>query len=205
LKKKSVGKSDFSFEMRRQFVHALGILTVPVIFFFGKFYSLVFLGAVVLLFFSLAVYKLEKNKRKRNILFEELSAIENFFEEKIYKKFERKESFPMRGAIMFYFGAFLTLLIFSEQIAAAGIAVLAIGDSASTLIGKKFGSHKIFEKKTFEGSLGFFISAFAVLLFFVSPERAVFTALVGALAEAFVKIDDNLSVPLATAAALAVF
>ncbi len=205
MKKKSAGKSDFSFEMRRQAVHALGIFTVPMIFYFGKIISLILLAAIILFFTILAAYKLEKVRRNKNFLLEEFAAIENFFEEKIYSKFERKESFPMRGAIMFYFGAFLTLLIFPEQIAAAGIAVLAIADSASTLIGKRFGKHKIFENKTLEGSLGFFISAFVVLAFFVSPERAVFAALVGALVEAFVKIDDNLTVPLATAAALAIF
>jgi len=202
--KKRKGKSDFSLELRRQAAHALGIFTVPMIFYFGKFWSLIFLGAVVLFFTFLAAYKLEKTRRRKNFLLEEFAAIENFFEEKIYKKFERKESFPMRGAIMFYLGAFLTLLIFSEQLAAAGIAVLAIADSVSTVIGKKFGKHKISEKKTLEGSLGFFVSAAAVLLFFVSPERAVFAALVGALAEAFLKIDDNISVPLSAAITLSI-
>ena len=204
MKKKNAGKSDFSLELRRQLAHAAGIFTVPVIFYFGKFWSLIFLGAVVLAFTLLAAYKLEKTRRNKNFLLEEFAAIENFFEEKIYKNFERKESFPMRGAIMFYLGAFLTLLIFSEQIAAAVIAVLAIGDSVSTLVGKNFGRHKIFEKKTLEGSLGFFVSAAAVLLFFVSPERAIFAALVSALAEAFLKIDDNISVPLSAAIALAI-
>ena len=60
------------------------------------------------------------------------------------------------------------------------------------------------KKKTLEGSLGFFVSAAAVLLFFVSPERAVFAALVGALAEAFLKIDDNISVPLSAAITLSI-
>ena len=203
--KKKKGKNDFSLELRRQLAHAMGIFAVPVILYFGKFWSLLLLAAIAIFFFILAAYKLEKIRRKKIFLLEEFSAIENFFEEKIYKKFERKESFPMKGAILFYFGSFLTLLIFSEQIAAAGIAVLAIGDSVSTLIGKKFGRHKISGNKTLEGSLGFFVSAFAVLLFFVSPERAAFAALASALAEAFLKIDDNISVPISAAIALAVF
>lgn len=204
LKNRKSG-NDFSLEVRRQLAHALGIFTVPVIFYFGKFWSLLLLAAIAIFFFILAAYKLEKQKRGKNILLEELAAIENFFEERIYKKFERKESFPMKGAILFYFGAFLTLLFFPEKIAAASISVLAIGDSASTLIGKKFGKHKISGNKTLEGSLGFFVSAIAVLLFFVSPERAIFAALVSALAEAFLKIDDNISVPISAAIALAIF
>ena len=203
LKKRKV-KSDFPFELRTPLAHASGIFVVPIIFYFGKFWSLLLLAAIIIFFFILAAYKLEKQKRGKNILLEELAAIENFFEEKIYKKFERKESFPMRGAILFYFGAFLTLLFFPEQIASAGIAVLAIGDSASTLIGKKFGKHKISGNKTLEGSLGFFISAAAVLLFLVSPERAIIAALVGAFVEAFVKIDDNISVPISAAIALSI-
>ncbi len=204
MKRKSAQQNEWGLEVRRQLVHAAGVFTVPIILYFGKFLSLIFLGAIVLFFAILAAYKLEKVRRNKNFLLEEFAAIENFFEEKIYSKFERKESFPMKGAIMFYFGAFLTLLIFPEQIAAAGITVLAIGDSTSTLIGKKFGRHRIFENKTLEGSLAFFVSAAAVLLFFVSPERAVFAAFVGAFAEAFGKIDDNLSVPLVTAIALSI-
>ena len=203
--KNKKNSSDFSLELRRQLVHAMGIFTIPVIFYFGKTFSLVLMGIIILNFIVLAAYKLEKIKRKKNIFLDELAFIENLFEEHIYSKFERKESFPMKGAIMFYLGAFLTLLIFSEQLAAAGIAVLAIGDSVSTLVGKKFGRHKIFENKTLEGSLGFFISSALVLLFFVSPERALLAAFVGAFAEAFGKIDDNLSVPIATAVALAIF
>ncbi len=203
--KKKKGKNDFSLELRRQFAHALGIFTVPVIFYFGKFWSLLLLGAIAIFFFILAAYKLEKQKRGKNFLLEEFAAIENFFEERIYKNFERKESFPMKGAILFYLGAFLTLLFFPEKIAAASIAVLAIGDSASTLIGKKFGRHKISGNKTLEGSLGFFIFSFLILLFFVSPERAIFAALISAFAESVEQIDDNLSVPLAVAAALTIF
>lgn len=192
-------------ELRRQAVHTLGIFTVPVILFFGKTISLFLIGSIALFFFILAVYKLEKTKREKNILLEEFAAVENFFEEKIYSKFERGESYPMKGAILFYVGAFLTVLIFPEQIAAAAIAVLAIGDSASTVVGKLYGEHLMFGSRTWEGSIAFLISSFAVLLIFVQPQRAFLAAVIGTLAEIIGFPDDNILIPLSVAMALAIF
>ena len=86
----------------------------------------------------------------------------------------------------------------------AGAAiVLGIGDGASTLAGKAFGKTKIVGEKTLEGTIaGIGASALALLALF-SPQAAIAGAVVGMLAEYF-PINDNYTIPIAAAAALAI-
>lgn len=110
------------------------------------------------------------------------------------------EKFPGRGALSFFFGSLLVLLLFgsSMNVVCASIIILALGDSFSTLIGKRYGRHKIFYSpdKSVEGSIGGFIPAFIGAGIFVSPEVALLGALVGMAVESLsLKIDDNITIP----------
>ncbi len=111
---------------------------------------------------------------------------------------------PARGAMMFLLGGTVTLLLFSYSIAivAASIAVLALGDSFSTLAGKRLGRHRIpyNKEKSIEGSLFGTIAAFAGALILVPWPLALAGALGGMLAESLpLKVDDNLVIPIAAA------
>jgi dolichol kinase len=111
---------------------------------------------------------------------------------------------PARGALMFLVGSTITLVLFSYNIAivAASIAVLALGDSFSTLAGKRLGRHRIpyNKEKSLEGSFFGFIAAFAGAGALVSWPIALAGALGGMLAESLpLKVDDNLIIPLAAA------
>ena len=117
---------------------------------------------------------------------------------------------PFIGAFWFYFSCGLTFLIFPLTIASAACAVLTVGDALSTLVGKKYGKHKIIGKKTMEGSLAFFTGSFFISLVFISPCLALIGAGAGALIELIPEIsplkkfsrkgtlDDNLLIPLLT-------
>lgn len=112
------------------------------------------------------------------------------------------EKFPGKGALTFFFGSLLVLLLFgsSLNVAAAAIIILALGDSFSTLFGKRYGRHKIFysREKSVEGSIGGFVPAFLGALIFVSPLAAIVGAGVGMAAESLpAKIEDNIIIPLA--------
>ena len=56
-----------------------------------------------------------------------------------------KRSDDERGFLYFFLGIIATLVIFSFNlsIAYAGILLLLIGDSLSTIVGRKFGKHKL--------------------------------------------------------------
>ena len=54
----------------------------------------------------------------------------------------------------------LILILFVDyRIAGAVFAILAFGDGFATIFGRKFGKHKIYNNKTFEGSFAFFLFA----------------------------------------------
>ena len=111
------------------------------------------------------------------------------------------EEFPGKGALNFFFGSLLVLLLFGSNIniAAAAIMILALGDSFATLVGRRFGRHKIFysREKSVEGSIGGFVPAFLGALIFVSPQVALVGALAGMAVESLpAKIDDNTIIPL---------
>lgn len=127
---------------------------------------------------------------------------------------ERKKElrdFPGKGAVMLFLGAGITAAIFRKE-AVAAIAILAVGDSISPLAGKFFGrtKHKgVFaSKKTVEGSIAGFVFAAAAAAFLVPVWTAIIAAAAGMVIEAIhlrigkIKIDDNLTVPIAAAAVM---
>ncbi len=177
-------------ELRRQAVHAVGILSILPLLWFGRWIGAAVAGSVLAFFVIWSLWR--HGKRRPPNGFETI--LESFT-----AKYERYGEKPLMGAVTFYIGATISILVFSEPVAAAAIAVLAIADSASTIVGHYLGRHKlpVNQKKSWEGSVTFWLSAFAVLLFFVSPLRAFETALIAMTIEALPRIDDNISVPLA--------
>ena len=186
-------------EIKRQIIHAMGIFTIIPIYILGNFYaSLLFLAtSVFFLFFG----EYRKNKAKYKIL--KSKKIDEFEEvvEDEFKSYERSRELPFQGVITFLLGAFVVTLLFQTSIAVASIALLAMADSLSTVVGRYFGRRKlpINKKKTWEGSITFFLAGFVTLLFFIDPLRAVIIALVATLVEMMPIAEDNVTVPLATA------
>ena len=107
----------------------------------------------------------------------------------------------------------LTIVAFPKHIALVGIYSLAIADPLSAIIGIRFGKHKLTPTRTIEGSLAFFLSITIVSLVILTGFNGKFdllilfvASLLGILATAFdmipLKLDDNLTIPLFTSAAL---
>ena len=115
----------------------------------------------------------------------------------------------LTGATNILFSAVICVLIFPKIITINAFAILIISDITSALIGRRFGRRRLFQK-SWEGTLGFFVSAVVVVLLAPKVERlpleyaiGIIAAAVGALVEAASsKIDDNISVPLAIGFAL---
>lgn len=121
--------------------------------------------------------------------------------------FTCKRSDDERGFLYFFLGIISTLVIFSFNlsIAYSAILLLLIGDSLSTIVGRKFGKHKLpFNKhKSLEGSLAFFIVGFICCLILLPPIPAFTGALAGTLTEAYSPVDDNIPIPLVSAMIMA--
>lgn len=115
-----------------------------------------------------------------------------------------KEKKNFTGATYVLLSALICALIFPKVIFVTAFTILIISDTTAALIGRKFGKRK-FLRKSFEGTLSFFISASIVVFF--TPKVAEFpmeyligfvAAFVGAIVEniSYGFADDNLTIPI---------
>lgn len=131
----------------------------------------------------------------------------------LLQKFERKkdiERFPGKGVIFYFIGIYLSLLIFSKEIAMASIMILALGDSVSHLYGLHYGkiSHPFSNTKFLEGTIAGFAAGFIGALIFLPWLEAFFASLAAMIVEAIEikigteQVDDNLIIPIIAGAAV---
>jgi dolichol kinase len=115
-----------------------------------------------------------------------------------------KEKKNLTGATYVLLSALICALIFPKVIFVTAFTILIISDTSAALIGRKFGKRK-FLRKSFEGTLSFFISASIVV--FLTPKVGNFpmeyvigfiAAFIGAIVEniSYGFADDNLSIPI---------
>lgn len=115
-----------------------------------------------------------------------------------------KEKKNLTGATYVLLSALICALIFPKVIFVTAFTILIISDTMAALIGRKFGKIK-FLRKSFEGTLSFFISASIVVIF--TPKVGGFpmeyvigfiAAFVGAIVEniSYGLADDNLTIPI---------
>jgi uncharacterized protein (TIGR00297 family) len=140
---------------------------------------------------------------------------------RLYRPVDRARGFPL-GILLYPLAVLLLILIFWSRldIAAAAWGILAFGDGAATLVGRKAGGRRWSwnPDKTVAGTAGFvlFASIGGVALAWwtranVSPPPSLWFAVVAPIAAAIaaaavetipVRLDDNISVPLTAAAVL---
>jgi len=115
----------------------------------------------------------------------------------------------LNGATSILIGALLTVLLFEPRIAASALAIFIVADAAAALIGKRFGTRRLFGgAATLEGSTAFVTTGIAVAIMIpgVPMTIAVPVVLAAAFLEALpLPSDDNILVPLGTAAILSAF
>jgi len=92
----------------------------------------------------------------------------------------------------------LTVAMFDKPIAIAAVAFIIVGDTLAALVGRKYGRHRFFSGKSWEGSASCLIGTLAVAAFTPGLDRSV--AVIGAVAAAVVEalplgVDDNVTVP----------
>jgi phytol kinase len=183
---KAPGKVFPQRETQRQFVHiALGIFLIALLFFLGKNKMLYFLSGTLFLGFLLINLVVRGYK----------VPIASWFVE----TFERKDApLPGYGSAWYVIGLLLSCLLIPDiNFLAATIVILAFGDAASTIFGRK-GTHSLpyNPRKTFEGSSAFFL--FSLIGYLFIGWKVFPLALVAAVVESLpIKIDDNLTIPLA--------
>lgn len=176
-------------ELWRQLIHASGVFIVIFSYFLPP--QLLIILCVAILAFVVIVFRLDHQHHIP-------------FFSTILRVAKRDED--ERGFVYFFIGIIVTLYLFqfNMAIANAAILILLFGDSASTLIGRRFGKIKLpFQShKTLEGSLAFLIVGFLVSLTQLPLIPAFIGALAGTMTEAYSPIDDNVPIPLISALAI---
>lgn len=128
----------------------------------------------------------------------------------IVNSLDRKDIIPGRGALFFVIGVLTPLFVFPPVLVFLGVLVHSFMDSVSTMVGINFGKHRIYNKKSVEGSFaGFLISVFILSIFinqfwFLNPWIIIITSLVASVCELLIPINDNLIIPLITATTIGV-
>ncbi|NTV02197.1 MAG: phosphatidate cytidylyltransferase [Chlorobiaceae bacterium] len=120
----------------------------------------------------------------------------------------QKDRVHLNGATWITLSALILIALFPKMIAVTAFAMVSVSDTVAALVGKRFGRHR-FGEKSYEGSMAFFASALviAAVVPHVLLPAGVAMAAAGTVAEAAViriggfKIDDNITVPLASAIA----
>lgn len=192
-------------ELSRQLVHLSGILFVILGQFIGSSGAAVVFFLIAFTFLLYSLYIIREERRLERFI--------GAFEQRVRKlayKFERP-GIPFQGAFWFYMGCGIAFWIFPLPVATAACLVLAIADSLATIVGERFGSRRLLEGKSVEGTVMFFLTA-VVIAFVFSPGNFLFPALAamaGELIPGLVPrlrakglVDDNLLIPLFAGAAL---
>ncbi len=113
-----------------------------------------------------------------------------------------REARGVASSTWFLTGALAVLVVAPHRVFAPALLVLALADPAASVVGRLWGKRRL-GKGSWEGTGAFFLVAAAVLTPFAGLPGALASALVVAVAEVLPSgIDDNLTVPLATALAL---
>ena len=117
-----------------------------------------------------------------------------------------QEAGRLTGATTLSIGYTMAAVLFPGAPAVAGILVAGVGDALAAVVGKRLGRIRYPGGKSVEGSAAFFIAVLGMALLLLpgaSPLLALAVALVLTVLEALtLPVDDNLYLPIATAAAV---
>ena len=190
-----VNKS-FKKELARKLIH-LSSLWIPALIYFVQpsisiiVFSAIFVGDVILEYGNYKKWRWAR--RTFGLLF--FKTLRN--KERIRTKFQ------VSGSMYVLAAAIICTLLFSKPIAAIALTVMLISDTCAALLGKAFGTRKLYKSKSLEGTVAFFLSALLINMLYEPVFHFTYAGVIACaaatLAEMFedkLEIDDNLSIPL---------
>jgi len=109
---------------------------------------------------------------------------------------DRCDPLPGKGAFFFAASALACIILFPVSIVVPALVALSVLDSITTLAGIRFGRHRIYNGKSWEGTLcGIAVTVLALVPVLTVP-GAILAAVVTGIIELFSPVDDNLVIPL---------
>ena len=187
----------FSQELLRKTIHLIS-LSIPVVYIFvTKEFALAIL--IPLCIIAIIIDLLSKGKNPIHYY------LFKFFG-KILRTHEVEKKYVLNGASWVLISAVLCVFVFPKIITVVAFTILIISDSCSAIFGRMYGKHRLFDKKSWEGTFAFFISAWVVVIIYGIIFNLPFSyfyfgilaGIIGGFAEAasgIMKMDDNLTIP----------
>ncbi|TGC09507.1 diacylglycerol/polyprenol kinase family protein [Methanolobus halotolerans] len=175
-------KSFFN-EIVRKGIHLTSILIVLVYAFFGKQATLSLLITYLVIILTIEHLRLDRGFKLPFVSF----------------LLRKKEVSGLGSHVYFTLGALIAVAVFSEHVAYAAILMTTFGDASAALVGKRIGKIRIFGNgKSLEGLIAeLCIDLVIGYIFLSSWQAAILMAAVATMVETyFVKIDDNLAIPI---------
>ena len=108
---------------------------------------------------------------------------------------DRCDPLPGKGAFFFAVSALLCVILFPVPIVVPALVTIAVLDSVATLIGIRYGKRRIYNGKSWEGTIAGILVTILVILPFLTVPGAVVVSVIAGFIELFSPIDDNLVVP----------
>ncbi|MGB9771993.1 MAG: diacylglycerol/polyprenol kinase family protein [Candidatus Kapaibacteriota bacterium] len=192
----------FSVEIWRKLFHLVS-LSIPIIYtFVSRNFALIVLSIITIIAIFID-FMIKKDNIVKVVIYKIFG--------KLFRKYER-QNFVFNGATWMLISATLNVILFPKLATITSFYVLVISDASAALIGKRFGKTR-FLNKSLEGFFAFVISGFIVVtgvwLGFHLPTSFLLSAFIGVIlagvvesSSAFLRIDDNLGVPLAISLSL---
>jgi len=116
---------------------------------------------------------------------------------------DRCDPLPGKGAFFFAVSALTCSILFPVSTVVPALVALAVLDSVTTLVGVRFGRHRIYNGKSCEGTLaGIAVTVLAFIPFLTVPGAFV-AAVIAGIIELFTPVDDNLVIPVGVCILLA--
>ena len=193
-------------ETRRQGVHLFtGLIFATIIHLLPTMGGFIFLGTMALLTFLFSKIMMKGKKIP--------------FFSWLVDKTERKGKPPASGVTWYFLGVLFIFVLsiwlgIDKIFVIAAMLIVAIGDSICTGLGRKIGKKRLPRTTTmsYEGSTigfgaAFFGAAFVLQLIMPTTPAMLIAAagaFVGLIAEAYIRLDDNLTIPVCSWAAMVI-
>jgi dolichol kinase len=116
---------------------------------------------------------------------------------------DRCDPLPGKGAFFFAVSALACIILFPVSAVVPALVALAVLDSITTLVGTRYGRHRIRNGKSWEGTLAGIAVTFPDLLPLLTPPGAAAVSVVAGVIELFSPVDDNLVIPVGVCIVLA--
>ena len=179
-----------SHETGRNVFHVIAGLAVAFLFYLG------IIDVWALLAVTLCGFALSVARRRKKV-----PVIDWFL-----RRFEREDvmgKFPGRGAFYLFLGMLLSAALFPRDVACASMAILALGDGVSPIVGMHKGRirHPLSPGRMLEGSVAGFIAAALGAMLFVPLPEALLASFIAMAVEAVDtvkgrRLEDNITMPL---------